>query len=98
MTSSLKFSALAALAALVCGSAVAEAQSKREVREGRVSTCSIYGNGCATAAIRPIASDYEFRMPSGTWVRCRKDCKSALREEVLDFWETLRERSGDRSR
>jgi hypothetical protein len=31
-------------------------------------------------------------------VSCRQDCKSALLEEVLDFWETLRERSGDRSR
>jgi hypothetical protein len=76
----------------------AEAQSAREIRTGRVSVCSIYGNGCATAPIRPVAYDYEFRMPGGTWVRCRKDCKSALREEVLDFWETLRERSGDRSR
>ncbi len=91
---------LSAIAGLMMAAApgTVDAQSAREVREGRVSTCSTYGNGCATARIRPIASDYEFRMPSGTWVRCRQDCKSALREEVLDFWETLRERSGDRSR
>jgi hypothetical protein len=91
---------LSMVAALMVAAApgTADAQSTREVREGRVSACSIYGNGCATVPIRRAAYDYELRMPSGTWVGCRQDCKSALREEVLDFWETLRERSGDRSR
>lgn len=87
-------SAVVALAATV----PAQSQSVREIKAGRVNVCSIYGNGCASAPIRPIASDFEFQMPGGSWVRCRQDCKSALREEVLDFWETLRERSGDRSR
>jgi hypothetical protein len=89
---------MAGLAMSVATVSLSIAQSAREVREGRVSVCSFYGNGCASASIRPVANDYEFRMPSGTWVRCRADCKAALREEVLDFWETLRERSGDRSR
>lgn len=83
---------------LIAAPGAADAQSAREIREGRVSTCSLYGNGCATVPIRRAQYDYELRMPSGSWVGCRQDCKSALREEVLDFWETLRERSGDRSR
>lgn len=82
----------------MAATAPAESQSAREIKAGRVGVCSTYGNGCATAPIRRTASDFEFQMPGGTWVRCRQDCKSALREEVLDFWETLRERSGDRSR
>lgn len=93
--------ALAGVAGLAMSVATATppmAQSARDIREGQVSVCSLYGNGCATAPIRPVANDYEFRMPSGTWVRCRADCRAALREEALDFWETLRERSGDRSR
>jgi hypothetical protein len=91
---------LAAIAGLVLTVAPgsADAQSARELREGRLSTCSNYGNGCVTVPLRRARYDYEFRMPSGSWVSCRKDCKSALREEVLDFWETLRERSGDRAR
>ncbi len=60
-----------------------------------VQTCSNYGHGCATAPIRRGSVGEELRMPGGTWISCRQDCKTALREEVLDFWETLRERSGD---
>jgi hypothetical protein len=90
-------SAIAGMAWIAAPGTV-DAQSAREIREGRVSVCSTYGNGCATVPIRRAKFDYELRMPSGSWVSCRQDCKSALREEVLDFWETLRERSGDRSR
>jgi hypothetical protein len=97
MASRLLMSALAGLVVAAAPGA-ADAQSAREIREGRVSVCSTYGNGCATVPIRRAKYDYELRMPSGSWVSCRQDCKSALREEVLDFWETLRERSGDRSR
>ncbi len=98
MASTLTLSALAAVAALVTTAGLAEAQSKREVRDGVVSSCSRYGHGCTSAPIRRSTYDFEFRMPGGTWVSCRQDCKEALREEVLDFWETQRERGGDRVR
>lgn len=78
-----------ALAAMVLP---AEAQRKGERGYAMVRACSIYGNGCITLPIRPGRFDYEFRMPGGTWVSCRRDCKTAIREEVLDFWETQRER------
>lgn len=64
-------------------------------RQGTVQTCSNYGHGCIVAPVRRGGAGEEFRMPGGTWVSCRQDCKTALREEVLDFWETLRERAGD---
>ncbi|MFN3745035.1 MAG: hypothetical protein ACK4TL_10050 [Hyphomicrobiaceae bacterium] len=77
--------------------AAAEAQSRSKSRDlgpGVVTACSIYGNGCQSAPIRRAAHDYEFRMPGGTWISCRQNCKDALREEVIDFWETQRERAG----
>jgi hypothetical protein len=95
MTSILKLSVLAGLATVVSGTAALEAQTPREVRQGVVSSCSRYGHGCTSAPIRRSSYDFEFKMPGGTWVSCRQDCKTALREEVLDFWETLRERAGD---
>ena len=89
-------SAIAGLAAVFAGMATAEAQGQREARDGYVKACSRYGHGCTGALIRRGRYDFEFRMPGGTWVSCRQDCRQALREEVLDFWETQRERQGDR--
>jgi hypothetical protein len=77
--------------------AAAEAQSRSKSRDSQltmVTACSIYGNGCHSAPIRRAAHDYEFRMPGGTWISCRQNCKDTLREEVIDFWETQRERAG----
>jgi len=98
MASKFTLSAIAGLAAIVTTTSFAEAQSRREARDGYVKSCSRYGHGCTGAPIRRGAYDFEFRMPGGTWVSCRADCKEALREEVLDFWETQRERAGDRVR
>jgi hypothetical protein len=98
MASLFSLTAIAGLAAMIIGAPIAEAQSKREVRDGVVSSCSRYGHGCTSAPIRRGPFDFEFRMPGGTWVGCRQDCKETLREEVLDFWETQRERAGDRTR
>ncbi len=94
----------ALLAVAVCVAAVlgtasgADAQSRKRSGGddgGVVKVCSIYGNGCTSAPTRRGSVGYEFRMPGGTWVNCRLDCKTALREETVDFWETQRERAGD---
>jgi hypothetical protein len=90
------FSATAAGLAAIVIAAPAEAQRKRS--DGVVRTCSNYGNGCTSAPIRRGRFDYEFRMPGGTWVSCRADCKNAIREDMLDFWETQRERQRGSSR
>jgi hypothetical protein len=53
-----------------------------------IRSCSAYGNGCITAPVRKGRFGPETRLPSGTWIDCRGDCREAIREEVLDFWET----------
>lgn len=98
MASKITLTAMAGLATLVAATSLVEAQPRRESRDGYVQACSRYGHGCTGAPIRRGTYDYELRMPGGTWVSCRQDCKTALREEVLDFWETQRERGGDRVR
>lgn len=91
MVSKLIFAAATVLS-LVTFAAPADAQRKRDGTDGVVRACSNYGNGCTSAPVRRARFDYEFRMPGGTWVSCRADCKNAIREDMLDFWETQRER------
>ena len=68
----------------------ADAQPRRGT-VGYVQTCSQYGNGCTTAPVRRGRHGYEYRLPGGTWVGCRRNCGGALREDTVDFWETQRE-------
>ena len=78
-------------------SAAAEARShKGSKKGGTVTACSRYGNGCYTAPVRPGQWGPVMRLKNGTWIDCRGSCKDTLREETVDFFETLRERSNDR--
>lgn len=70
----------------------AEAASRRGGEDG-VTSCSRYGNGCRTVAVRSGRNGLEYRSPGGSWIECRRDCREAVREDVIDFWETLREKS-----
>lgn len=84
---------VAAIAASLSGTV--DAQSRRHSRGGDVVTaCSRYGNGCMTVPVRPGRFDAEFRLANGTWMPCKQSCKDALREDVIDYWETLNERAG----
>lgn len=74
---------------------MADAQTRNTRSGATVTACSQYGNGCQTVPLRRGANDDEFRLPGGTWMRCKQSCKDTLRREVIDFWETLREDSGD---
>lgn len=41
----------------------------------------------------------EVRLPGGTWIDCKGDCRETLREETVDFWERQEQRGGrDRTR
>jgi len=86
---------LAALVALPAAAALitltAEARPQRQ--PGTVSVCSLYGKGCITAPVRPGQYDYEVRLPGRVWISCARDCKQTLREQSIDFFETLRERA-----
>ena len=83
---------LAVLAAMAASAPVAEAQRKSA---GSVTACSHYGKGCITAPVRRGRVETEVRMPGGTWIGCKLDCRETLREEAIDFFETLRDRAPD---
>ena len=59
--------------------------------EGYVVAESRFGHGTVSGPVRRVRTGYEVRMPGGTWVSCRADCRNAIREDMLDFWETQRE-------
>lgn len=80
-----------ALAAMIFSHA-ADAQ-RRDRNSPTVTACSRYGNGCVTGPTRPSRFDREVRMPGGTWIACKLDCRETLREETVDFFDTIRERA-----
>lgn len=88
----------AALLVLAFPSLEASAQRRSSGETGTVTACSRYGKGCITGPTRPGRFDREVRLPGGTWIGCKRDCRETLREETLDFFETLRERAPDRHR
>lgn len=88
----------AALALLAAMPLDAFAQRRPSGDTGSVSVCSRYGRGCVSGPTRSGKFDREVRLPGGTWIGCRLDCRNTLREETVDFFETLRERAPDRTR
>lgn len=77
--------------------APADAQRWRGGGE-QVTACSRYGNGCLTVPVRQGRFDAEYRLRNGTWMPCKQSCKDAIREDVIDYWETLNERAGSSRR
>ena len=66
---------------------------KRE--KSNVTARSDYGNGKLTAPVRKAQYGMQVRLQGGLWYYCEVSCIDTLRREVLDFWETLSEESGD---
>lgn len=91
MTIRMLLAAGASLAVMASALGTAEAQSRYKGERGYVTTCSTYGNGCTSAPVRRGRNGYEFQLPGGTWIECRRNCRNALREDSVDFWETQRE-------
>jgi hypothetical protein len=84
---------LAAAAVLVHASP-GDAKPRRD-QAGIVTVCSQYGKGCVSGPTRLGRVEQEVRLPGGSWIGCRRDCKQTLREESIDFFETLNERATD---
>jgi hypothetical protein len=95
MTMRMILAAGASLAVMVSALGTADAQSRYRGGQDYVTTCSTYGNGCTSAPVRRGRNGYEFRLPGGTWIECRRNCRNALREDTVDFWETQRENQRD---
>lgn len=85
--------AVACAAALLVPSD-ADARRDRHYDDGVVA-CSHYGRGCVRGAVRQGQVERQVRMPGGTWIGCKRDCARTLREEALDYFETLRDRVWD---
>ena len=74
----LSFALLAGIGAAVLP-AVAEARPRTD---GTIKVCSRYGKGCVSAPTRPGQfNDRQVRLPGGTWIACKLDCRETLREE-----------------
>jgi hypothetical protein len=82
-----------ATAVLLAGNSPSEAKPGREA--GVITVCSLYGKGCVSALTRPGRFDRKVRLPGGVWIGCKRDCRQTLREESVDFFETLNERAPD---
>lgn len=81
---------LAGLTAALQPTSDAEARKRQN---GAVVACSRYGNGCYEAQVRPGRYGPQMRLKGGTWIDCRGDCREALREETVDFWETQNDKA-----
>jgi len=86
---------VAIMGALLVASMAQEAVAQQRRTVGSVTACSHYGRGCVTGRVRPGRFDAEVRLPGGSWIGCKRDCRETLREETVDFWETLRDRAPD---
>ena len=85
--------ALILVVSLAAVAAVADAAPRQR---GTVVACSRYGNGCYEAPTRQGRFGPEMRLKGGTWIDCRGDCREALRQETVDFWDTQREKASGR--
>jgi hypothetical protein len=65
-----------------------DAAARSPERLSSVTVCSRYGKGCVSGPVRPGKFGPDVRMPGGTWISCKLDCRNTLREETVDFWET----------
>ena len=75
---------------LAAGSTAASAFIKRpptSYPNGYVVAESQFGNGTASGPVRQVANGWQVRLPSGSWIYCRRSCSETLRVETVDFWE-----------
>ena len=77
----------------------AKASYKEVLQHGSVYSESRYGNGNAIAPIRLVQDGrfkyWQVQLPGGFWDRCKSDCSETYRTNLLDFWETIDEDSGE---
>jgi hypothetical protein len=85
----------AALTTSVLAMAPAEAAKLRGDGYSTVTAKSRYGVQTISGLTRPSTFGREVRLPGGTWIDCAGDCRETLREETIDFFYKLQERSGD---
>lgn len=85
---------LALVSLFMARGAPVSAEAREQIKNGVVTACSKYSNGCYSAPLRETRLGPQMRLKGGTWVYCRGDCRDSLREDTIDFWETLRDSAG----
>lgn len=96
----LMFAATGAAALVLAGSMpVDAAKSKKKAKQVRpaMQTVTAYSRSNlqpVTAPVRRGRWGLEVRLPGGTWIDCKGDCRETLREETVDFWERQERRDG----
>ncbi len=81
----------APLAALTGLTIAAPAPCEAAPRNGIITACGTFGNpACYSAPVRRTPTGAEFRLKSGRWVDCGRDCRDTLRRETVDFWDEQR--------
>jgi hypothetical protein len=75
--------------------APADAQSKKA---GWITATSQFGHGTISGPVRPAPLGPQVQMPGGTWIDCAGDCRQALADATIDFWDRQAERDSFRIR
>ena len=60
-----------------------------------ITVQSKYGNGTISAPVRSAQYGWQVRLPGGVWIYCELNCFQTLRDETVDFYETIDEYSGN---
>lgn len=66
--------------------AIAATTPSADARNGSVRVCSRFDTQCISAPTRNGRQGLEVRLPGGSWISCRQDCHTTLRDETIDFW------------
>jgi hypothetical protein len=86
--------AVAGIGACVILASLADVASAAKRRDGGyrwITVESRYGPQRISAPIRRDRFDHQVRLPGGTWIDCKQDCRQTLREETVDFWKRREE-------
>lgn len=73
--------------------AAAASKKAEQVRAAStVTAVSVKTRQTITAPVRRGQWGDEVRLPGGTWIDCKSDCRETLRQETVDFWERQEQR------
>ena len=87
---------MAGAALLIGGTHASWAGSKyRSPSYSYTTVQSKYGNGTISAPVRSAQYGWQVRLPGGVWIYCELNCFQTLRDETVDFYETIDEYSGN---
>jgi hypothetical protein len=91
----------AGVAALTLAGALPAEAAKKKVKRNssQYGTVTVQARShpqeSVTGAVRRGRWGEEVRLPGGSWISCKGDCRNTLREETVDFWERMEDKDRD---